>query len=491
MHVVVVGAGFGGLAAAAHLSQSGARVTMVEKERTVGGKAAHLARDGFVFDAGPTLLTLPWFASEAFAAAGVRLAEAAPLTPVEPSCRYRTWEGHEFAISCDPDATRDSIAAHWPKDAPRFEGFMAECQSLWQAAGEAYLEAPYQGPLQLARRLLRNPMQLAGLRAARGTLRQLAHRHFESPAMRAWVEHFATYAGASPRHASAMMAVIPYVEITFGAFYPRGGMHALAAALARALEKKGVRIVTGTDVTSILTEGERAIGVAAGDGRIDADAVVADVDPLEVVSRLLPAHLRRAAGGSTLSSRTPSMSGFGWAFGIEGPPPTHAVHTLLFARDFDAEMDAVFERGVVADDPSVWLSIPSLVDPSRAPPGHHTLFALLFAPPTAHRPDWDAETVRLRSVILARLQREWGSLAGRIRSEAFITPRDIARTGGVAGAIYGAAPNGPFAAFTRPRNRARGVSRLYFVGGATHPGGGVTLAMRSGRFAAELIAKDA
>jgi phytoene desaturase len=190
-------------------------------------------------------------------------------------------------------------------------------------------------------------------------------------------------------------------------------------------------------------------------------------------------------------ARARSNSGFGWAFGVRGPAPVSCVHTLVLSDDFDDEVRAVFDRNEMGKDPTVWVSVPSLVDPARAPPGHHTVFALLYAPATATTTDWAREGPRLRDVVAEKLERRFPGLRSRITTEALVTPRDIARSGSPDGAIYGAAPNGATGTFARPPNRARAPRGLYFAGGATHPGGGVTLAMRSGRFAAELVARDA
>ena len=315
--------------------------------------------------------------------------------------------------------------------------------------------------------------------------------------MRAFVGHFATYAGGSPQKASAALAMIAYVELCLGGFYPRGGMHGVAARLADAIQRLGVQIVTDTEATRINVDASgQVVGVDVKSrngtpGRIKADYVIANVDPLVVTSRLLPESRRRAAGAERLAERAPSMSGFAWAFGLEGSPLTEVPQTLLFADDFEDEFRAIFERGLISESPTVFVSIPTLLDPTRAPAGHHTIFTQLYAPATADTTDWKAEAPRLRSIILSRLKREWGSdFISRMRAEVVVTPRDIARSGSADGAIYGAAPDGPRASFERPRNRASGVRRLYFAGGATHPGGGVTLAMKSGQFAAELLLND-
>jgi phytoene desaturase len=498
-HVAVIGAGFGGLAAAAHLARAGVQVTVFEKAPAVGGKAARLERDGFHFDAGPTVLTMPWIAEETFAAAGVRLDQVVQLRRVEPVCCCVLPDGRRFAVSADAAATSAAIAQISRRDAASWPAFLADCRGLWLAAGEPYLEAPFTGFRDLGARMLRRGARLRSLAAARGSLADLARRHFSSPALRAYVDHFAAYVGASPAHASAALALIAHAEIRLGAYCPGGGMHEVASQLAQAVTARGVRIACATEVTGIDVDHRgRAAGIIAraveGDRRpvhIAADAVVANVDPRTLVAKLLPERWRAAAGAARLETRTPSLSGFVWAFGVAGEWPAGAAHSLLLGRDPEAEYEAIFDRREIPDDPTIYLSVASLLDPDRAPPGHHTVYTLLNAPASAQRVDWNRESARLRALILARLERLYGGdIRSRIRAEVFVTPEQLAATGSVDGAIYGAAPHGPLGGFLRPGNRAAGIRRLYYAGGATHPGGGVTLAMRSGWFATELLLTD-
>jgi phytoene desaturase len=516
MHVVVIGAGFGGLATAAYLSQAGARVTVVERAGAVGGKAAKLEKDGFVFDTGPTLLTMPDVVTATFAAAGDPL-RAGDLVRLDPVCRYLFPEpspestaaserggppgsahprSRELVVYSDPARTREEVAKLSPEDGKRWDAFFADCERIYVAAGEPYLEAPFDGFVGFSQRVLKRGPRAVALGMKLGTLSDLAAKHFRSDAMRKFVGRFATYAGGAPGRSSAAFAMIPFIEMAFGAWYPMGGMHALAARLGRALEARGVRILVGTDARGIEVDSAGAVCAVTtsdeGRPRIVCDAVVCDVDPLAVARTLLPPALARSTKLDALESREPSLSGFAWVFGVEGEMPKNAHHTVLFARDYDEEFRAIFDRGTVAEDPSVYVSVASLDDPSRAPKGHHAVFTLVNAPPTGERDDWEALSQTLRERVLARLERDLvPDLRARIRTEAFVTPRTIGRTGSVGGAIYGAAPHGAMAPFERPKNRVDGVRGLYFCGGATHPGGGVPMVMMSGRFVAELLGKDA
>jgi phytoene desaturase len=495
LRVVIVGAGFGGLSAAAHLRRMGAQVTVVERASRVGGKAAHLEKDGFVFDTGPTLLTMPAYVDEAFRAAGTSLNEAHRVTRLDPVARYVFDNGKSFSVRADIEATQHAIANVFPEDAKAWPRFLAECKEIWEAAGEPYLEAPFDGMFGFSQRVLRRGAKAVKLGMGLGTLDEFARRHFRTKEMIGFVGRFATYAGASPYQASAAFAMIPWLEMAEGAHYPEGGMHALAESLARAVRSRGVEILLSTNVREILVDGQgNASGILTTNParpKIDADVVLANVDPLTVVRDLLPEPLRKKAGLPALAQRTPSLSGFAWVFGVEGPLPDDAHHSVLFPADYPAEFRAIFQENTVCADPTVYVSVPTLQDSARAPKGGHAVFTLVNAPASAESVDWSREAQRLRSIVLARLEKSFvPNLAPRIRSEAWVTPAEIAATGSVGGAIYGAAPHGPMAPFERPNHRVKGVSGLYFVGGATHPGGGVPLVIRGGRFLAEIVHGD-
>lgn len=497
LRAVVIGAGFGGLSAAAHLRRRGVQVTVVERAAHVGGKAAYDVRDGFVFDAGPTLLTMPEVIREAFAAVGGE--DLLPrIDPVDPQCRYlfsaTDDQDRELVVWRDRAATARAIAKFSRQDADAWGPFLDRCAEIWRLAGEPYLEAPFEGFAAFSSRVLRRGSKAVQLGMSLGTLEELAEQTFESSEMRRLVGRFATYAGASPREASAAFAMIVHLEATCGAYYPQGGMNALAGALGRALARAGVAVRTDAEVAEIALseDSNAATGVILASGeRLDADVVVCNVEPAVALRDLLPAVVANREGVADLEGAPRSLSGLVFSFGAEGSPRHGAHHTVLFAREYAEEFTAIFSRGEIADEPTLYVSIPSLADPARAPEGHHVLFAMLNAPARAQyfRPDVVAA---LRERVVQRIDAAlWPGFGERIRAESVRTPADIARTGSSQGAIYGAAPHGRFAPFERPRNRARSVRGLYFAGGATHPGGGVPLVMISGRFVAELAAADA
>ncbi len=476
--VLVVGAGFGGLSAAAHLSKKGADVRILEQAKTVGGKAAHLEKDGFVFDAGPTLLTMPEELRRAFSAA--RAERAFPrLQRVDPSCHYRFASGHELVVQDDIEKTRAGIRAIDEHDARVFPDFLAECARIAKIAGAPYMEAPFQGYVDFAKRVMKRGPEGVKLGMALGTLHGLSSKWFRSPEMQMLVDRFATYAGGSPYESSAAFAMIAHLEMKEGAFYPEGGMHVLARRLQEALVEAGVTFQFETEALGLLHEGGRVRGVRTSAGEERADLVVADVDP---AARWL------AGGGARGHRSVRSLSGFVLAFGFEGDA-LPVAHNVFFPKDYGAEFRAIFEDKAIAAEPTVYLSIPSLFDRSRAPAGHHVGFAMINAPAAHDEAYWDREGGDLRSRIFTALEPVLPNLRARIRTSIVRTPCDLRKTGAPQGEIYGAAPHGRLATFDRPPNRDPRKG-LYFVGGATHPGGGVPMVTLGGRLVADMIEGD-
>jgi phytoene desaturase len=487
---IVVGAGFGGLSAAAHLRAAGFDVTVIERASHPGGKADRRVERGYVFDTGPTLLTMPDEIDRAFRAVGSTLAAETELTRLEPVARYLFASGHELVVHADHERTKADIARFSPRDAAAWDGFFAECKEIWEVAGEPYLSAPFDGLVGYAQRALRGGSRALKMSVALGTLDELARRWFESPEMRMFVGRFATYAGGDPARSTGAFGMIPYLEIEHGAFYPRGGIQALAEKLRRALERAGVAFRFDTAVRQVLLDASgRATGVATAAGVLSADVVVVNADPLVAARALFPEHAGAARFATSLAQREPSLSGVAFGFGVEGDVPAHAHHNVLFPADYEAEFAAIFERRALPDDPTIYVSIPSHGDPTRAPAGHHVLFCLVNAP--ADEAISESAIARLRAHVLRELDRRFApGITERIRAEITVTPKDIARTAAAGGAIYGAAPHGATSTFERPKHRAEFARGVYFVSGATHPGGGVPMVMKGGRFVAETVARD-
>ena len=488
--VVVIGAGLGGLAAAIRLAHAGFPVTVLERNERVGGKMGTLTLEGFTFDTGPSLLTMPFIVHDLFASVGRKLEDYLQLHPVEPLCRYYWPDGATLDASSDAAKMQEALARLNAHDAAAFPLFLAHGRALYERAAPTFLFQPFSS-LDW-RSLLRNVQRLPTLLKidAGRTYNAAVESFFQDPRVRQLFNRFATYNGSSPYRAPATLTMIPAIEFHFGGWYIRGGMYKLAQALERVANELGVRIITSASVARIVVEDGKVRSVITEAGDLyPADIVVSNADAKHTETLLDPE--RRTNG----RYRDPSLSGFVLMMGVKRRFPQLAHHTIFFSRDYRAEFDALCERGVLPDDPTIYVCTTALTDPSHAPEGCSNLFILVNAPPLQYgngsELDWQKEAPRYRNVILQKLSSFGLSIQqSNIQVEATITPNDFAeRFNALHGALYGMSSNSRMAAFVRPGNRSRKIAGLYFAGGSVHPGGGIPLVLLSGKHAADLIEK--
>lgn len=492
--VVVIGAGMGGLAVAARLAVKGHQVTVVEQAPTWGGKLGRYERDGFVFDTGPSLLTLPAVWRDTFLKTGRALEECVDLVSVDPVAHYRFADGTELDVPNDrlgaATAFQDAFGGTAGEDWRRF---LVHAGAVWAVTRQPFLETPLTGP----RDLLRQSMSLSDLRtvAPWRSLEDVGRRFLRDPRLRQFLWRYATYTGSDPRRAPAALCVIPWMEQTFGAWYVRGGVRALGDALYQRCLERRVDVRLSAEVTSISLAGGRVDGVRlAGGEHLPADVVVSDADAGEVYCRLLPQSLAESRVPlRRLRKATPSLAGFVMLLALDGRTPDLRHHTVLFPADYPPEFDAIFgRRPRPVDDPTIYVSAPD--DPALRP-GDDTeaWFVLVNAP--RHDPasgvDWDAEgfAESYAQRVLAVMAERGLDVRHRVRWRVTRTPADLEReTHAPGGSIYGTSSNGARAAFLRATNRSP-VPGLFLVGGSAHPGGGLPLVGMSAELVADLIGR--
>ena len=485
--IIIVGGGLGGLAAAIRLAARGRRVVLLEKNERVGGKLNIVSEASYTFDTGPSLLTMPWVLRALFESAGARMEDALELVPVEPTCRYRWPDGTRFDAFQSLPLLLQAISQLDPRDVAGFLRFLAYAERIYQAVAEPFLLHPFDGLRDLITpALLRDTWKIDPLR----TVDQAVRSFFHSPYLRQVFNRYATYNGSSPYQAPATFNLIAYVEFAEGGWYLRGGMYTLARALERLAHQLGVDIRTSCPVARVLVRDGAACGVILDDGeKLDAAAVIVNADPRYAYQALLPDQRRTAA---RLARLEPSCSGFILLLGIDRTYPDLAHHNIFFSTDYRREFAAIFSKRVPAPDPTVYVCATSLSDPAHAPPGHTNLFVLVNAPALDKRVNWGREAAGYRDTVIRKLERMGlAHLEQHIAYERIIAPDDLQmRYNAAGGAIYGLASNAPWTAFLRPPLRARDLRRLYFVGGGTHPGGGIPLVLLSGQAVAERVLAD-
>ncbi|WP_442906552.1 phytoene desaturase family protein [Kineococcus sp. NBC_00420] len=482
--VVVIGAGLGGLSVAARLAALGHRVELFEQAEEVGGKLGWFSRDGFSFDTGPSLLTLPAVQRDLFLKTGDPIESVLDVVPLDPIAHYRFADGTELDLPGGgmPVVAKALDEALGAGTGAQWTAFHRRAAAIWDVAREPFLESPLEGSRTLVR-LARRRSDVTTV-APWASLRGLGRRYLSDPRLRVLLDRYATYSGSHPAKAPAALATVPFVEQAFGAWYVRGGLHGLARAVADRAGELGVRIHTGTPVAAVLNEGVRASGVRLADGtEVHADVVVSAVDAAQLYRTLLP----RPRLAPRRSRR--STSGFVLLLALDGRTPGLRHHTVLFPDDYDAEF-ADLAAGRPVADPTVYVSAPD--DPALRPDENsEAWFVLVNAP--VHDPergtDWSAPDLvrRHTRTVLETMASRGLDVRDRLRWSEVRTPADLERrTGSDGGAIYGTASNGARSAFLRPANRSP-VPGLFLVGGSSHPGGGLPLVGLSARIVTDLI----
>lgn len=482
MRVGVVGAGLGGLSAAAHLVAAGHRVTVFERGTVPGGRAQSHVEAGFRLELGPTILTMPHLVAEAFGALGTDLDREVTITPLDPMYRAVFADGSEFRVRQGRAAMADEIRDFaGPREAANFETFADWLTDLYRIEMPHLIDTQWDGlgDLKDTWRPLLRLVRKAGFRK----LDQAVASFLEEPRLQRVFSFQSMYAGVSPQEAMSLYAVITYMDTIAGVSEVRGGVSAIATALASRLRRRGAEFAYSSPVTRILRNADGAVGGVeiAGEERVPLDAVVCNADLPVAYRTLLDVRAPRAARRGRFA---PSC--VLWSAGVRGSAPDGAEHhNIHFGWEWDEAFKALGE-GVRMTDPSTFVTIASLTDPTCAPPGGTTVYGLEPVPNLDGKVDWVSESDRHAADLRDRLGR-FGYPVDDVVVERFIDPLGWQNLGLDHGTPFSLAhtlwQTGPL----RPRNVDRRVPGLAFVGGSTVPGVGVPMVMLSGRLAAQRI----
>ncbi len=478
--VVVVGAGLAGLACALHLAAAGRQVTVLERESVPGGRAGRLSLQGYEFDTGPTVLTMPSLIEEPLAAVGEKLSDWLELTSLDPAYRAYYPDGSTLDVRTDTVRMAAEISrVCGPREADGYLRFVEFARSLWKLERTNFIDRNLDSPTDL---LNLNLLKLLGMGAFR-RLQPKINEYFRDPRTQRIFSFQAMYAGLAPQDALAIYAVIAYLDSVAGVYYPKGGMHAVPRALAGAAEKHGVIFQYDTTVTKVETSAGRATAVLTADGtRIPADVVVLNPDLPIAYRDLLPP--RRARRLQYSPSCVVLHIGSSQAYG------KIAHHNIHFGSAWQGTFDEVIHRGLLMSDPSLLVTNPSRTDPSAAPEGRQTYYVLAPVPNLEAGPmDWRGGLAERYAGSLVRTleQRGYVGFGDSIEVEQIITPADWADQGMAGGTPFAAAhtfrQTGPF----RPANLHPSLENVVFTGSGTQPGVGVPMVLISGKLAAARI----
>ena len=470
-HAVVIGSGFGGLAAAIRLGARGYRTTVLDRLDAPGGRASVFRQDGFTFDAGPTIVTAPFLLEELWVLCGRRLADDVALVPMDPFYRIRFDDGTVFDYTGDPDRMRAAVAALSPGDVAGYERFMAASEAIFRVGFERLGAVPFTHWTSMAK-VLPDLAALGSWRSVYG----LVAKHVCNEKLRTVLSFHPLLVGGDPFNATSVYALIAFLERRWGVHFAMGGTGALVQGMANLIRGQGGTVRCRADVRQITVANGRATGVELQGGeRIAADVVVSNADSAWTYRHLLAPEHRRRWTDKRIERTRSSMSLFVWYFGTDRQYPDVAHHTMLLGPRYRELLRDIFRRHRLADDFSLYLHRPTATDASLAPPGCDAFYVLSPVPHLASGTDWSIEGERYRRAIAAALAATvLPGLEASVVSSRTMTPQDFQDTLlSFRGAAFGMEPLLTQSAWFRPHNRSEEVDGLYLVGAGTHPGAGL------------------
>ncbi len=468
---IVLGAGFGGIAAALRLRARGHQVTLVERCDHVGGRARVFERDGFRHDAGPTVITAPFLFDELFALFGKSRADAIEFLPLNVWYRFHFADGEHFDYGGTTADTLAEIARLAPGDEAGYERLLEHSRRIFDVGFTALADQPFHSVGALARQI----PNLLKLRCDRTVWRFVCH-HLRSDYLRRAFSIQPLLVGGNPFETTCIYSLIHFLERRWGVHFPRGGTGALTAALHQLMLDVGVTIRTNTTVRRILTRDRVATGIElTGGDTLPADLVVSNADPLHLYREMIPSPRQSPFFRLKQSRMKSSMGLFVLFFGTDGTYPDVAHHTIWLTERYRELIHEIFHGDTLPPDFSLYLHRPTATDDSFAPPGCDSFYVLAPVPNLRADIDWAIAGPALRDRIVAALDATiLPGLPARIRSDFFMTPNDFASDYlSVDGAGFSIAPTFSQSAWFRFHNRSEHSKNLYLVGAGTHPGAGV------------------
>ncbi|HZU70871.1 MAG TPA: phytoene desaturase family protein [Ktedonobacteraceae bacterium] len=487
--VIVIGGGFGGLAAAIRLQAAGHAVTLVEAREKLGGRAYQLKEDGFTFDTGPTLITAPHLLEDLWATAGRSLKEDVPIIPLSPFYRIYFRDGRHFDYWGTAAEDEAEIARFEPRDVAGYRAFLVDTQRIYRRAFADLANQPF----LTAGAMLRVAPELVRLGAQRSVY-AFVSRYFRNPQLRMVFSFHPLFIGGNPFRASAIYSIVPYLERVGGVHFAMGGMYTLVEAMACLFRSLGGEVRCGMPVEQLILKARRVTGVRLVDGTaFEADVVVANSDVASTLLTLLPASYRSQPTSSRMKRYRYSMSCFLLYLGLNRRYEHLRHHTIFMPDRYQQLIRAIFDGQGIPGDLALYLHAPTKTDPSMAPPGDESLYVLAPVPNLGHGIDWTREAPTFRNRIIRFLEQEAGlhGLENSIITEHTFTPLDFAsELGSHLGAAFSIEPTLFQSAYFRPHNRSNDIGGLYFVGAGTHPGAGVPGVLLSADITSRLVIDD-
>lgn len=486
--IVVIGAGFGGIAAAVRLQAKGMQVTVLEKNTKVGGHAYQLVKDGYTFDMGPSIITAPDLIQRVFECAGRRMEDYLDLVKLDPFYRIYFHDGTSLDYTDDGKQMKRQMSEFNRTDADNYDRFMAHTRHLYEAVITDGLGATaFDLPTLLG--FLPRALRLRALMPAYDFVK----RYFDNPRHRFTFSFHPLFIGGNPFRAPAVYLMIPYLEKIGGVWFCKGGMYKLVQALESIFKELGGVVETDAEVEQIVVENRCAKGVIANEQFYEADGIISNADLIHTYSELIKSEHRRKWSDKKLRKTQYSMSAFLLYLGVRRKYPQLKHHTLILSERYKALVTDIFDNRVLPDDFSMYLHIPSQTDPSMAPEGCESMYVLIPVPNLESGVNWKKTKAVYTDRVLTFLEKDFGltDLKRSIEVLETFTPLDFKhQRNNHLGSAWGVEPKLTQTAYFRPHNRSEDIQKLYFVGASTHPGAGVPGVLLTAEATVKLVIKD-
>lgn len=489
LRVGIVGAGIAGLAASIRARVAGSEVEVFEQNSYTGGKMTAFHQEGYRFDAGPSLFTLPELVEELFTLAGKPMESYFSYHSHNEVCRYFWDDGTSMIMYPDFEKTQQELSRLFPEDAAHIATYFAQAAEKYELTAPYFLEQSLHRLKTFATPGVFKVIAAIPRLGLFNSLNEENEKHFKNPKLIQLFNRYATYNGSSPYLTPGIMQMITHLEHGMGTYLPKGGMHEISQSLTRLAKDLGVKFRLETPVKRLEFEGKKVKGIEtmAGD-RFEFDTVFVNSDVKHAYAHLLPSEIKRPK--RTLAQE-PSSSALIFYWGVQKEFPKLGLHNILFSENYVQEFERIGSNGPFWEDATVYVNITSKLEPSDAPEGCENWFVMINVPPNTGQ-DWQRIQEQSRAQIINRLNHVLGvDMEQLIVNESVLDPQGIEqKTSSVGGALYGTSSNERMAAFLRHPNKKFGTEGLYFCGGSAHPGGGVPLCLLSGKIATNWWKED-
>ncbi|WP_207424782.1 1-hydroxycarotenoid 3,4-desaturase CrtD [Desertivirga brevis] len=481
---IIIGAGIAGIASAIRLAVKGFEVEVFESNAYPGGKLSELNVDGFRFDAGPSLFTMPQYVDELFILAGKNPSDYFSYQKLSSICNYFYEDGTRLTAWADKDKLAKEIAEKTADSRQSVLEFLKKSEEIYEITHHVFLEKSlHKVRTYLSTATLNSLLKIGKIDSMR-SMNEANESYFIDPRTTQLFNRYATYNGSDPYRAPATLNVIPHLEQHFGAYFPKGGMNMITASLVKLAEELGVRFCYNSKVEEIVLDAKEVRGIRVQGQFLEANLVISNMDVWHTYRNLL----KNEPFSSRIMNQERSSSALIFYWGINKAFTELDLHNIFFSEHYEAEFKAIWKEKKIFNDPTVYINISSKYNASDAPAGCENWFVMINVPANAGQ-DWDKLISEARENIINKISRNLNvNLRDHIICEDILDPRSIeSRTSSYQGSLYGTSSNSRFAAFLRHPNFSSSIKDLYFVGGSVHPGGGIPLALLSAKITSELI----